>query len=159
LYLDQQYINGKESFHLCLYITISSSTPSNISQDDADVLEKKQQEMQQRHKEQQQLLIQLKEVAKLYQIKHVAQKARKEAEAKAREEAKRKRVAGKKKKKKRTLKYLQQLQDKILKEEATLLEGTEESQITGPKCKEAPLGDNTDCWPSKKAKGKQPVRY
>jgi len=48
------------------------------------------------------------EVAKLYQAKHMAQKARREVETKAREKAKRKRVAEKKKKKKkRTLEYLQ----------------------------------------------------
>ena len=75
-----------------------------------------------------------------------------------REKAKRKRVA-EGKKKKRTLEYLQQLQDEILEEEATLLEGTEESQITGPKGKEAPLVTNTDCQPSKKTKGKQPAKY
>jgi len=88
------------------------------------MLEKQQQEMQQRHKKKQWLLIQLKEAAKLCWAEHVAQKARKEAEVKVREEAKRKKVV--KKKKKKTLDYLQQLLDKILKEEATLLEGTEE---------------------------------
>ena len=65
-------------------------------------------------------------------------------------------VAEENKKKKRTLKYFQQLWDKVSEEEATLLESTKGSQITGPKCKEVSLGTNTDCWPSKKAKGKQP---
>jgi len=45
--------------------------------------------MQQRHEEQQQLLVQLKEVAKLCRAEHVAQKARKEVEEKAWEEAER----------------------------------------------------------------------
>ena len=45
--------------------------------------------MQWRHKEKQWLLIQLKEAVKLCQAKHVAQKARREVEAKAKEEAKR----------------------------------------------------------------------
>jgi len=46
---------------------------------------------------------------KLYQTEHVAQKARREAEAKAREETERKKVAEEKKKKKKMLEYLQQL--------------------------------------------------
>jgi len=66
--------------------------------------------MQQRYKKKQQLLTQLEEAAKAYQAKYVAQKARKEAEAKAREEAEKKRIAEKKKKKKKKiLEYLQQL--------------------------------------------------
>jgi len=103
--------------------------------------------MQWRHKEQQQLLIQLEEVVKLHQAKHVAQKARKETEteAKVRKEAKRKRVAEEKKKKKRTLEYLQQLQDKVLEEEATLLESIEGFQIVGPKHKEVLSENNVDC--------------
>ena len=96
---------------------------------------------------------------KLRQAKHVAQKTRKEAEAKAREEAKRKRIVEKKKKKRRMLEYFQQLWDEVLEEEAALLEGTEEFQIVKPKYKKAYPGDDTDCWPSKKAKGKQLVRY
>jgi len=59
----------------------------------------------------------------------VAQKARRKVEAKAKEEAKRQRVVEekKKKKKKRTMKYLQQLWDEVLEEEAALLEGAEGS--------------------------------
>ena len=68
---------------------MSSSAPSNISQNDAKILEKQWQEMQQRHKEEQRLLVQLEEVAKLCQTEHVAQKARREAEEKTWEEAKR----------------------------------------------------------------------
>jgi len=45
---------------------MSSPAPSDISQNDAKVLDKKQQEIQQRHKEQQQLLLQLEEAVKLY---------------------------------------------------------------------------------------------
>jgi len=56
-----------------------------------------------------------------------AQKARREVEAKAKEEAKRQRVVEEKKKKKRMMEYLQRLQDKVLEEEAALLEGAEGS--------------------------------
>ena len=59
----------------------------------------------------------------------------------------------KKKKKKKTLEYLQQLQNEILEEEAVLLKSTEGSQITGPKYKKVPPGDDVDHQPSKKAKG------
>ena len=48
----------------------------------------------------------MEEATKAYQAEHVAQKARKEAEAKVREEAKKKRIVKKKKKKKKTLEYL-----------------------------------------------------
>jgi len=41
--------------------------PSNISQNDAEVLEKQWQEMQRRHEEEERLLAQLEEVAKLRQ--------------------------------------------------------------------------------------------
>ena len=64
-----------------------------------------------------------------------------------------------KEKRKRTLEYLQQLWNEVLEEDATLLESAEESQITGPKYKKASLGDDANCWSSKKAKGKQPARY
>jgi len=46
----------------------------------------------------------------------------------------------------------------VLEKNAALLESTEGSQIIGPKHKETPLGNNADCKPSKKTKGKQPVR-
>jgi len=80
-------------------------------------------------------------------------------EAKVREKAKRRRVAEEKKKKKRTLEYLQQLWNEVLGKDTTLLKNTEGFQIARPKYKEALLGDNADCQPSKKAKEKQPVRY
>ncbi len=47
----------------------------------------------------------------------------------------------------------------MLAEDTTLLEGAERSQIMESKYKEVPPGENTDYWLSKKAKGKQPVRY
>jgi len=62
--------------------------------------------MQWRYKKQQQLLIQLKEVAKLHQAKCMAQRARREVETKTREEAERRKVVKEKEKKKRTLEYL-----------------------------------------------------
>ena len=68
---------------------MSSSAPSNISQNDAEILKKQWQEMQRRHEEEQQLLAQLKKVAKLCQAEYTAQKARREAEKKAWEEAER----------------------------------------------------------------------
>jgi len=61
--------------------------------------------------------------AKAYQAEHVAQKARKKVEAKVRKETKKRRIAEKKKKKK-TLEYLQQLQNNILAENTALLDGT-----------------------------------
>jgi len=65
----------------------------------------------------------------------VTQKARKKAKAKARKKAKKRRIAEKEEKKK-ILEYLQQLWDKVLAENATFLEGTEEPHIAGSKCKE-----------------------
>ena len=57
-----------------------------------------------------------------------------------------------KKRKKRTREYLQQLQDKVLEEEAALLEGAEGSQVAGSKRKEiatgekySPIGENWGC--------------
>ena len=64
-----------------------------------------------------------------------------------------------KKKKKRTREYLQRLQDEVLEEEATLLEGAEGSQIAGSKRKEVTTGDEEEQWPSKKARGKQLGKY
>ena len=57
---------------------------------------------------------------------------RKAVEAKTKEEAKKRRLA-KKKKKKKWIEYLQQLQNKVLVEDAALLEGTKESQIVESK--------------------------
>jgi len=47
----------------------------------------------------------------------------------------------------------------VLEEEATLLEGAEESQVMGSKCKEVATRDEKGQWPSKKARGKQPGKY
>jgi len=70
------------------------------------MFEKQWQEMQWRYKEKQQLLLQLDEVAKLCQAEHIAQKARREAEERARKKAKRQRVA-EEERKRRILEYLQ----------------------------------------------------
>jgi len=58
-----------------------------------------------------------------------------------REEAERRKVVEEKKKKKRILEYLQQLQNKVLEKEATLLEDTGEFQIARSKCKKVASGD------------------
>jgi len=87
---------------------MSSPTPSDISQNDTEVLEMQRQEMQWRHKEEQWLLVQLEEVVKLRQAEHAAQKARREAEEKARKEAEKQRVVEEEKRKRRTMEYLQQ---------------------------------------------------
>jgi len=88
----------------------------------------------------QQLLAQLEEVAKLCRAECMAQKARREAEAKAKEEAERQRVAEEEERKKRMMEYLQQLQDEVLEEEATLLERAKGSQVAGSKRKEVAAG-------------------
>ena len=53
----------------------------------------------------------------------MAQKARREAETKAKKETKKQRIVEEKKK----LEYIQQLWDEVLEEEAVLLEGAEGS--------------------------------
>ena len=131
----------KKVFCSCFYIIMSSPTPSNILQNNAEILEKQWHEIQQRHRKEKQLLLQLEEVAKLCQAEHIAQKARRKAEKKAREKAKRQKIEEKKLKKKRILEYLQQLQDEILEEKAILLERAEGSQVMGSKHKEITAGD------------------
>jgi len=138
---------------------MSSPTPSDISQNDTEILEKQRQEMQWRHEEEQRLLVQLEEAAKLCRAEHAAQKARREAEEKAREEAEKQRVVEEEERKRRTMEYLQQLRDEVLEEEATLLEGAEESQVVGSKRKEVAAGDEEVQRPSKKARGKQLGKY
>ena len=98
-----------------------------LSQNNAKIFEKQQQEMQWRHKKQQQFLLQLEKAVKLCWAEYIAQKARREAEAKARKKAERQRVMEEEEKRKRTLDYLQQLQDEVLEKEAALLEGAKES--------------------------------
>jgi len=57
------------------------------------------------------------------------------------------------------MEYLQWLQNKMLEEEATLLEKAEESQVVGSKHKEVAARDKKGQWPFKKARGKQPGKY
>jgi len=52
------------------------------------------------------------------------------------------------------MEYLQWLQDKVLEEEATLLEGAEESQIMGSKRKEVAARDEEVQQTSKKTREK-----
>jgi len=82
-------------------------------------------------------------------VEHVAQKARREVEAKTKKEAKKWRITEKKK-----LEYIQRLWDEVVKEEATLSEGAEESQVSGSKHKEVTTGDKEGQQPSKKARRK-----
>jgi len=115
--------------------------------------------MQWRHKEEQQLLAQLEKVEKLCRAERMAQKARREVEAKAKEEAERQRVAEEEERKKRMMEYLQRLQDEVLEEEAALLEGAEGSQVAGSKHKKVAARDQEVQWPFKKAREKQPGKY
>jgi len=138
---------------------MSSSASSDVSQNDAEALEKQRQEMQRRHEEEQRSLLWLQEAAEARHAERVAQKVRREAEAKAKEEAKRQRVAEEEERKKRTREYLQWLRDEVLEEEAVLLEGAEGSQAAGFKRKEVAAGDDEEQWPSKKARRKQPGKY
>ena len=80
---------------------MSSPAPSDISQNDAEILEKQWQEMQW-------LLVQLEEAAKLHRAECVAQKARREVE-KAQEKAEKQRVAEEEERKRRMMEYLQRL--------------------------------------------------
>ena len=64
-----------------------SPAPSDISQNNAEALEKQWWEVQQRYKEEQRSLLRLQEAVKACHAEHVAQKARREAETKAKEEA------------------------------------------------------------------------
>ena len=102
---------------------MSFPTPSNISQNNAEMLKEQCHEMQQWHEEEQQSLLQLQEIAEAHCAERVAQKARREAEAKAKEEAKKQRITEKKKK----LEYIQRLWNKVLEEEAALLEEAKRS--------------------------------
>jgi len=138
---------------------MSSPAHSNVSQNDAKMLEEQRCQMQRRHEEEQQSLLQLQETAEAHHAERAAQKARREAEAKAKEEAERQRVAEEEERKRRTREYLQKLRDEVLEEEATLLEGAEGSQVAGSKYKEVAAGDEEEQRPSKKARRKQPGKY
>ena len=133
---------------------MSSPAPSDISQNDAEALEKQRQEMQRRHEEEQRSLLRLQEAAEACRAERAAPKARREAEAKAKEEAERQRVAEEEERKRRTREYLQWLRDEVLEEEATLLEGAEGSQVAESKRKEVAAGGEEEQRPSKKARGK-----
>ena len=78
----------KQAFCSCFHIIMSSPTPSDISQNNAEMLKKQRHEMQQWHKKEQQSLFHLQETVEAHHTEHVAQKARRETEAKAKEEAK-----------------------------------------------------------------------
>ena len=138
---------------------MSSTAPSDISQDDAEMLEAQRHKMQRWHKEEQQSLLQLQQAGEARCAERAAQKARREAEAKAKEEAERQRVAEEEERKKRMVEYLQRLRDEVLEEEAALLEGAEGSQVVGSKRKEITAEGEEEQWPSKKARGKQPGKY
>ena len=84
----------------------------------------------------------------------MAQKTKREAEKKAQEKAERQRVVKEEERKRRMMEYLQQLWDKVLEEEVTLLEGAEGSQVMGSKHKKIAAGDKEGQQPSKKARGK-----
>ena len=62
----------KKSFCLSFCITMSSPTPSDISQYNTNMLEEQCCEMQQWHKEEQQLLVHLKEAVEAHCIECVA---------------------------------------------------------------------------------------
>ena len=114
--------------------------------------------MQRRHKKEQWLQICLEEVVKACYIEYAAQKVRKAVKAETREKAKKRRLVEKKNKKKQ-MKYLQRLWDKVLAEDTTFLGGPKGFQAIGSKCKEVTLGNKEKQQPSKKAKGKQLGRY
>ena len=156
--LGQQYINRKEKFLPFFCNTISSPISSNILQNNTKMLEEQWWEMQYKHEKEQQLLVYLEEAAEAHCIECAAQKTRKEAEAKVREKAKKWRLVEKKKKKRR-LKYIQQLQNKVLAKDTILKKRAEESQNTGSKHKEVTLRNKKETWPSKKAKGKKSAKY
>jgi len=138
---------------------MSSPAHSDLSQNDAEMLEEQRRGMQRRHEEEQQSLLRLQEAVEACRAERAAQKARREAEARAKEEAERQRVAEEEERKKRTVEYLQQLRDEVLEEEAALLEGAEGSQVVGSKHKEVAAGGEEEQRPSKKARGKQPGKY
>ena len=138
---------------------MSSPTHSDVSQNNAEMLEEQCHQMQRWHEEEQQSLLRLQEAVEARHAERAAQKARRGAEAKAKEEAKRQRVAEEEERKRRTREYLQQLWNEVLEEEATLLEGAEGSQVAGSKCKEVATGGGEEQQLSKKARGKQLGKY
>jgi len=95
---------------------------SDILQHDTKILEEQCCKMQKRHEEEQQLQAQLEEAAEAFHVECAAQKVRKVVETKARKKAKKRLVEEKRKKKQ--MECLQQLLDKVLAENTTLLEDT-----------------------------------
>ena len=89
----------------------------------------------------------------------MAQKARRKAEAKAKEEVERQKVVEEEERKRRMVEYLQRLWDEMLEKEATLLEGAEGSQVVGSKHKKVTIGDKEGQRPSKKVREKQLGKY
>jgi len=77
---------------------MSFPAPFDISQHNAEILEKQHCKMQQWHQKEQQSLLHLQEAVEACYIECAAQKTRREVEAKAREEAKKWRIAKEKKK-------------------------------------------------------------
>jgi len=138
---------------------MSSPAHSDLSQNDAEILEEQCREMQQWHEEEQQSLLRLQKAVEACYAERAAQKARREAETRAKEEVKRQRVAEEEERKKRMVEYLQQLRDEVLEEEAALLERAEGSQVVGSKRKKVATGDEEEQQPSKKARGKQSGKY
>ena len=108
---------------------MSSPALSDISQNNTEALKKQWQEMQQRYEEEQWLLAQLEEAAKSHWAERTAQKAKREVK-----EAERQRVAEEEERKRRTMKYLQWLWDKVLEEEV----GKEESRDNMEGSKDGP---------------------
>ena len=104
---------------------MSFPAPSDISQNDTEMLKEQHCEMQWWHEKEQQSLLQLQEAAEACCAECAAQKARREVEAKAKEEAKKQRIVEKKKK----LEYIQRLWDEVLEKEAALLEGLRDSRL------------------------------
>ena len=82
---------------------MSSPTPSDISQNDTEMLEEQCHEMQWQYEKKQQFLLCLQEAAEVHCAEHVAQKTRREVEVKAKEEAEKQRITEEKKK----LEYIQ----------------------------------------------------
>ena len=114
---------------------MSSPASSNISQNNTELLKEQCHEMQWWHEEEEQFLLQLQEIVETHCAERVAQKARREAEAKTKEEAEKQRIAEKKKK----LEYIQWLQNK-----AALLERAKGSQVTESKHKEIAARDEEE---------------
>ena len=122
-----------------------SPIPSDIFQHNTNMLEEQYHKIQKRYEEKQQLQACLEETVETCHIEYTAQKIRKVVKIKVRKKAKMRKKAKKQrlikeKKKKKQIEYLQQLQNKILVEDITLLEGTERFQITGSKYKEVTSG-------------------